>query len=165
MGTLWRAQMPGCCWLVEMDVWHSHTEDWRPWIIFLKIKTTVFFRLIASLSHISLCGELLKLTNLNVTSLLSPPSALSQLLRSKERKYGMGGKVLHVWSTCCSSKTYPHPPSISWGTIKGLSKVPQQEDGRMPSRGSREDGEETESTHFGSGSQLSVLLGYTNQTS
>lgn len=55
--------------------------------MFLKIKTTVFFRLIASLSHTSLCGELLKLTNLNVTSFLYPPSALSQLLRSNERKW------------------------------------------------------------------------------
>lgn len=80
-----------------------------------------------SLPH-RLCGELLKLTNLNVTSLLSPPSALSQLLRSKERKYRGGGDVFHVWSTCCFSKTYPHPPpSIREAAIKGLSKIPLQE--------------------------------------
>ena len=70
----------------------------------------MFFRLIASLSHTSLCGELLKLTNLNGTSLLSPPSALSQLLRSKERKYP-GGNVLHAQSTCRPPKTCPHFPS------------------------------------------------------
>lgn len=72
-----------------------------------KNKKSLFFRLIASLFHTNLGGELLTLTNLNVTSFPSPPSAPSQLLRSNERKYWAAGSVLHVCRTCHSSKMYP----------------------------------------------------------
>lgn len=51
----------------------------------------MFFRLIASLSHTGLRRERLKLTNFHVTSLLSPASAPSPLLRSQERKDGGEG--------------------------------------------------------------------------
>ena len=90
----------------------------------------MFFRLIASLSHTSLCGELLKLTNLNVTSLLSPPSALSQLLRSKERKYG-GGRV-NMCGVCVAlpkpSHTPFHQPRHDQGSVKD-PRAEEQEDG------------------------------------
>lgn len=109
----------------------------------------MFFRLIASLSHTSLCGELLKLTNLNVTSLLSPSSALSQLLRSK-RKGSIGGGagkrvtcVEYVWLF----PNFSTPPFHQLRHDQGFVRDPRAGEQK-----------EAESTNFGSGAQLSTLL-------
>lgn len=53
-------------------------------------------------------------------------------------------------------KHWATSPFMSRDMIKGLSRIPEQENRRMESRGSRRDGKEAESTNFGFGSQLST---------
>lgn len=118
-----------------------------------KIKATVFFRLIASLSHTSLCSELLKLTNLSVTSFFSSIHSESVAKKQWKEVCGVGGCVTCVGNMKLS-RNLPSPPFPSatsdnlrmgkvmnsltpfhrlgnWGKIKSLCKISQQESGKM----------------------------------
>lgn len=78
------------------DAWHSHTEDWRPWITFKKIKTTVFFQInCISLPHQPLQWAA-QIDQFKCDLLSSPPSTLSQLLRSSERKCVWGWRMCYM---------------------------------------------------------------------
>lgn len=67
-----------------------------------------------------------------------------------------GGSVLTCVEYVWLFQNLATPSFISRDMIKGLSRIPEQENRRMESRGCRRDGKEAESTNFGSGSQLST---------
>lgn len=66
-----------------------------------------------------------------------------------------GGGVLTCVEYVWLFQNLATSPFMSRDMIKGLSRIPEQENRRMESRGSRRAGKEAESRSFGSGSQLS----------
>ena len=68
----------------------------------------------------------------------------------------MGGGVFTCVEYVFLFQNLATPPFISRDMIRGLSRIPEQKNRRMESRGSRRDGKEAESTNFGFGYQLST---------